>query len=35
MLSYLTKEINVELEEIPSFDPTKRSLREAELLINK
>jgi HK97 family phage prohead protease len=35
MRSSLTKEINVELEEIPSFDPTKRSLREAELLINK
>jgi HK97 family phage prohead protease len=35
MRSSLVKEINVELEEIPSFDPTKRSLREAELLINK
>lgn len=35
MRSSLTKEINVESEEIVSFDPTKRSLREAELLINK
>ena len=35
MRSSLAKEINVESEEIPSFDPTKRSLREAELLINK
>lgn len=35
MRSSLAKEINVELEELVSFDPTKRSLREAELLINK
>ena len=35
MRSSLANEINVESEEIPSFDPTKRSLREAELLINK
>lgn len=35
MRSSLTKEINVESKEIVSFDPTKRSLREAELLINK
>ena len=35
MRSSLAKEINVESEEIPSFDPTKRSLREAELLIIK
>ena len=35
MRSSLAKEINVESEEIVSFDPTKRSLREAELLIIK
>lgn len=35
MRSSLAKEINVESKEIVSFDPTKRSLREAELLINK
>jgi len=33
--SFKTKEIKVKSEEITSFDPTKRSLREAELLINK
>lgn len=35
MRSSLAKEINVESEAVVSFDPTKRSLREAELLIIK
>ena len=35
MRSSLAKEINVESEAVVSFDPIKRSLREAELLIIK